>query len=84
MEFRLRSYSFLQFHPLSTPFRFHFRHIKSKLIILPVHLVTINRTQTRISKLDLEKYKNKAKYLLSVSSTATSVLSFKRSFKLQP
>lgn len=77
MEIRLRSQSFLQFHPPSTPFRFHFRHIKSKLMIIPVYFVTINRTQTHISKLDLEKDEKKTRYLLFVFSTATSVLSLR-------
>lgn len=46
-------------------------------MIIPVYFVTINRTQTHISKLDLEKDEKKNRYLLFVFSTATSVLSLR-------
>lgn len=84
MEIRLRSQSFLQFHPPSTPFRFHFRHIKSKLMIIPVYFVTINRTQTHISKLDLEKDEKKKQIFAFCIFNSYLCAIFKRSFKLQP
>lgn len=53
-------------------------------MIIPVYFVTINRTQTHISKLDLEKDEKKKQIFAFCIFNSYLCAIFKRSFKLQP